>query len=191
MLQHSKTRILGYYLIESVFYICAVVSFSWLPIFLITPYSTQLALLLLFDLQDLAAAERGKRQAQSERDETADELSAASLARNSLLDEKKRLEARVAALEDEMEEEAGNAEIVHEKARKLQSQVDQLQLDLGNEKALSSKYESARNQLEKQNKEFKLRVAELEELSRKGNKNQVSALESKVRAQRQCLAVST
>jgi len=59
-------------------------------------------------------------------------------------------------------------------------QVDQMQLDLGNEKALSNKAESARSHLEKQNKELKLRVAELEEISRKGNKTQVAALESKV-----------
>lgn len=59
-------------------------------------------------------------------------------------------------------------------------QLDQMQLDLGNERALSNKAESARTQLEKQNKELKLRVSELEEFSRKGNKNQVSALESKV-----------
>lgn len=142
-------------------------------------------------MQDLAAAERGKRTAQAERDEASEELSTATLARNSLQDEKKRLEARVHGLEDEMEEEASNAELVHEKARKLQSQVDQLQLDLGNEKALSSKYESAKNQLEKQNKEFKLRVAELEEFSRKGNKNQVSALESKVHTCLKCRIIAS
>ena len=39
------------------------------------------------------------------------------------MDEKKRLEARVNALEDEMEEEASNAELSMEKARKLQAQV--------------------------------------------------------------------
>ena len=58
--------------------------------------------------------------------------------------------------------------------------VDQLQLDLGNEKALSNKAESARSQIDKQNKELKLRLSELEEVARKGNKNQISALESKV-----------
>lgn len=131
-------------------------------------------------IQDLAAAERGKRTAQAERDEASEELSNANLAKNSLTDEKKRLEARVAALEDEMEEEASNAELIHEKARKLQAQTDQLQLDLSNEKALSTKSESARNHLEKQNKDLKIRVAELEEISKKGNKTQISALESKV-----------
>ena len=59
--------------------------------------------------------------------------------------------------------------------------VDQLQLDLGNEKALSNKAESARSQIDKQNKELKLRLSELEEVARKGNKNQISALESKVK----------
>ena len=71
----------------------------------------------------MAAAERGKRVAQNERDEANEELTSANSAKNSLTDEKKRLEARVTALEDEMEEEAGNTELAVEKARKLQTQV--------------------------------------------------------------------
>ena len=55
-----------------------------------------------------------------------------------------------------------------------------MQLDLGNEKALSNKAESARSSLEKQNRELKVRLSELEEMSRKGNKNQVTTLEQKV-----------
>lgn len=55
-----------------------------------------------------------------------------------------------------------------------------MQLDLGNEKALSNKAESARAQLEKQNRELKVRLSELEEVARKGNKNQVTTLEQKV-----------
>ena len=78
---------------------------------------------MLLLLQDLAAAERGKRVAQNERDEANEELTSANSAKNSLTDEKKRLEARVTALEDEMEEEAGNTELAVEKARKLQTQV--------------------------------------------------------------------
>jgi len=74
-------------------------------------------------VQELAAAERGKRVAQNERDEANEELSTSNLSKNSLLDEKKRLEARVNALEDEMEEEASNSELAMEKARKLQAQV--------------------------------------------------------------------
>lgn len=73
--------------------------------------------------EDLAAAERGKRMAQTERDDANEELGTANITKNSLHDEKKRLEARVAALEDEMEEETSNAELIHEKARKLQAQV--------------------------------------------------------------------
>lgn len=55
-----------------------------------------------------------------------------------------------------------------------------MQLDLGNEKALSAKVESARAQLDKKCKETKLRLTELEELARKGNKTQVATLESQV-----------
>lgn len=80
-------------------------------------------MLTLCCLQELAAAERGRRAAQNERDELSEELGLATSGKNSLSDEKKRMEAKLAALEDEMEEEAGNAELAMEKARKLQTQV--------------------------------------------------------------------
>lgn len=43
--------------------------------------------------------------------------------RQQLLDEKKRMEARLADLEDDLEEEQSNAEILADKARKGQMQV--------------------------------------------------------------------
>lgn len=40
-----------------------------------------------------------------------------------MIDEKRRLEARIQQLEEEMEEEQGNSEVLLEKARKSQTQV--------------------------------------------------------------------
>jgi len=44
-------------------------------------------------------------------------------ARTALLEEKRRLEARIAQLEEEVEEEQSNAEIANERARKSALQV--------------------------------------------------------------------
>lgn len=52
-----------------------------------------------------------------------EELSTTSTSSRSLLDEKKRLEARVNAVEDELEEETNNVEMLTEKLRRAQSQV--------------------------------------------------------------------
>lgn len=43
--------------------------------------------------------------------------------RASLLEEKRRLEARIAQLEEEVDEEQGNAEIANDRARKSALQV--------------------------------------------------------------------
>ena len=43
-----------------------------------------------------------------------------------LLDEKRRLEARIATLEEELEEEQGNSEILMDRARKAQISIEQL-----------------------------------------------------------------
>lgn len=46
--------------------------------------------------------------------------------RTLLVDEKRRLEARIAALEEEVEEEQSNVEILTDRARKAQIAIEQL-----------------------------------------------------------------
>ena len=98
--------------------------------------------------QDLAAAERARKQAEAERDELADELASHASGkwvpgffallrppegeeallyicrhrcRSALADEKRRLEARIAQLE----EEQGNMELLNDRLRKSTQQVRQ------------------------------------------------------------------
>ncbi|KAJ6658902.1 hypothetical protein lerEdw1_019538 [Lerista edwardsae] len=73
-------------------------------------------------LQELAAAERAKRQAQQERDELADEIANSSGKGALALEEKRRLEARIAQLEEELEEEQGNTELVNDRLKKANLQ---------------------------------------------------------------------
>ncbi|TKC34990.1 hypothetical protein EI555_021483, partial [Monodon monoceros] len=73
--------------------------------------------------EDLAAAERAKRQAQQERDELADEMANSSGKGALALEEKRRLEARIAQLEEELEEEQGNTELVNDRLKKANLQV--------------------------------------------------------------------
>lgn len=46
--------------------------------------------------------------------------------RTLLVDEKRRLEARIATLEEELEEEQSNAEVLTDRARKAQIAIEQL-----------------------------------------------------------------
>ncbi|KAF2984749.1 hypothetical protein EK904_002315 [Melospiza melodia maxima] len=85
-------------------------------------------------------------------------------AASALLDEKRRLEARIAQLEEELEEEQSNMELLNERFRKTTLQ----------------KSENARQQLERQNKELKAKLQELEGSVKSKFKATISTLEAKI-----------
>uniref|UniRef100_A0AAR2KAU9 Myosin, heavy chain 11a, smooth muscle n=1 Tax=Pygocentrus nattereri TaxID=42514 RepID=A0AAR2KAU9_PYGNA len=96
------------------------------------------------------------------------------------IDEKRRLEAKIAQLEEELEEEQGNMEMLNDRLRKSAQQVDQLTNELQTERSTSQKNESARQQMERQNKELKTKLQEMENQVKSKFKSSISALEAKV-----------
>ncbi|XP_069684967.1 myosin heavy chain, non-muscle isoform X2 [Periplaneta americana] len=145
--------------------------------------------------EDLAGAERARRAAEGERDELQEEINSNSnkgrrlsvIMANSpaqaatlLLDEKRRLEARIATLEEELEEEQSNSEILMDRARKAQISIEQLTTDLAAERSTTQKLETGRMLLERQNKELKAKLVELETAQRTKTKATIAALESKI-----------
>uniref|UniRef100_F6YTJ1 Myosin-9 n=1 Tax=Xenopus tropicalis TaxID=8364 RepID=F6YTJ1_XENTR len=130
--------------------------------------------------EELAAAERGKRQAQQERDELADEIANNSGKGALALEEKRRLESRIAQLEEELEEEQGNTELVNDRLKKATLQVDQLNADLNAERSNAQKNENARQQMDRQNKELKTKLQELEGTVKSKFKANITALEAKI-----------
>lgn len=134
----------------------------------------------LTQAEELAAAERARRHAETERDDLADEFNNLNTKSTLLIDEKKRLEARIAALEEDLDEEQSNNEILNDRLRKAQNQIDQVTMELGTEKGVTQKLESGKLVLERQNKELKVKLAELETASRTKNKGVITSLELKV-----------
>ncbi|XP_036929311.1 myosin-10 isoform X1 [Acanthopagrus latus] len=130
--------------------------------------------------EELSMSERQRRQAQQERDEMADEMVNSSSGKNALYEEKRRLEARVSQLEEELEEEQSNSELVAERQRKMALQVETLTVQLQGERTLAQKAEAAREQLERQNKELKTRLGEMEGAVRGKHRLSVAALEAKI-----------
>ncbi|XP_051940753.1 myosin-10 isoform X2 [Hippocampus zosterae] len=130
--------------------------------------------------EDHAASERARRHAEQERDELADEISNSTSGKSLLLDEKRRLEAQIAQLEEELEEEQGNAELLNERFRKSTLQVETLSTELAAERGASQKSENARQQMERQNKELKAKLAELEGSVKSKFKASITALEAKI-----------
>uniref|UniRef100_A0A673WE20 Myosin-10-like n=1 Tax=Salmo trutta TaxID=8032 RepID=A0A673WE20_SALTR len=130
--------------------------------------------------EDLAASERARRHADQERDELADEISNSTSDKSALMDEKRRLEARIAQLEEELEEEQGNMELLNDRFRKTTMQVDTLTLELVAERSLAQKSENARQQLERQNKDLRAKLGELEGSVKSRFKASITALEAKI-----------
>ncbi|CRL04792.1 CLUMA_CG017848, isoform A [Clunio marinus] len=130
--------------------------------------------------EDLASSERARRAAETERDELQDEINSNSSKGSLIIDEKRRLEARISALEEELEEEQSNAELLVDRNRKAQLNIEQLTTELATEKSNAQKHENARTLLERQNKDLKAKLAEFETTQRTKLKAQVSALEAKI-----------
>lgn len=130
--------------------------------------------------EELAAAERAKRQAQQERDDMADELANGASGKTALLDEKRHLEARIGQLEEELDEEQSNAELLNDRYRKLLLQVETLTTELGVERSVVQKAENVRQQLERQNKELRAKLGELDGSVKSKYKLAIASLEAKV-----------
>lgn len=130
--------------------------------------------------EDLASSERARRAAEAERDELQEEINSNSSKGSLMIDEKRRLEARISALEEELEEEQSNAELLVDRNRKAQLSIEQITTELSTEKSNAQKHENARTLLERQNKDLKAKLAEVETTQRTKLKAQVSALEAKI-----------
>ncbi|XP_056442042.1 myosin-10 isoform X2 [Gadus chalcogrammus] len=130
--------------------------------------------------EDHASSERARRHAEQERDELADEISNSASGKSSLLDEKRRLEARISQLEEELEEEQGNTELLNDRFRKSNLQVDGLNTELTAERSTAQKSDNARQQMERQNKELKAKLGELEGTIKSKFKASITALEAKI-----------
>ncbi|XP_053327788.1 myosin-11 isoform X2 [Spea bombifrons] len=130
--------------------------------------------------EDLAAAERARKQAELEKEELAEELAGSASGKSALQDDKRRLEARIAQLEEELEEEQNNLEGMSERMRKAVQQTEQITNELATERSSAQKNESARQQLERQNKELKSKLQEMEGSVKSKFKSTISALEAKI-----------
>ncbi|XP_053710982.1 myosin-9-like isoform X1 [Synchiropus splendidus] len=130
--------------------------------------------------EDLGTAERLKRQAQTERDELQEEITNSNSKNTMLTDEKRRLEARISQLEEELEEEQLNTEMVNDRLKRTTLQTEQLTTELAGERSTSQRLEGTRAQLDRQNKELKLKLQELEGTIKSKYKSSIATLEAKI-----------
>ncbi|XP_061741309.1 myosin-9-like isoform X1 [Nerophis ophidion] len=141
--------------------------------------------------EEVAAAERAKRQAQLERDELQDEMNNQAAKNAQIAEERRRLEARIAQLEEELEEEQCNTELVNDRLKKSMLQTDQMNVELTSERSSLQRVEGTRAQLERQNKELKLKLQELEGAVKSKYKANMAALEAKLAQLEEQLDIET
>uniref|UniRef100_A0AAY5E8Q9 Myosin-9 n=1 Tax=Electrophorus electricus TaxID=8005 RepID=A0AAY5E8Q9_ELEEL len=128
--------------------------------------------------EDVASAERAKKQAQHERDDLQDELNICNGALMS--EEKRKLEARIAQLEEELEEEQSNVELANDKVKKATMQAEQATTELAAERSNSQRLEGVRSQLDRQNKDLKAKLQEMEGSMKSKYKSTIAAMEAKI-----------
>jgi len=141
--------------------------------------------------EDLSAAERARRTAEAERDDLQEEISSNAGKGSIMSDEKRRLDGRIAALEEELEEEQGNSEMLMERAKKAHVQIEQMTTELAQERGQAQKLENSKMLLERQNKELRAKLQELETSQRAKAKATIAALESKIANLEEQLAAET
>ncbi|CAD6193083.1 unnamed protein product [Caenorhabditis auriculariae] len=95
-------------------------------------------------------------------------------------DEKRRLEAKIAQLEEELEEEQSNSEIAIDKQRKAQLQLEQLTTELSMERSLNQKTDAEKQSLERTCRELRAKITELESTAQSRSRAQIAALETKI-----------
>lgn len=130
--------------------------------------------------EDLASSERARRAAEAERDELQEEINSNSNKGSMMVDEKRRLEARISSLEEELEEEQSNSELLVDRNRKAQLQIEQISTELATEKSNAQKHENAKTLLERQNKDLKAKLAEIETSQRTKIKATMATMEAKI-----------
>lgn len=127
-------------------------------------------------------AERQRKQALMDRDDLQSELDTIASNKNVLYEEKRRLETKIGELEEELEDEQNNNEQMLDKFKKVQFDLEKMTTDLNIERSNCGKNENAKILMEKQNRELRDKLVELEEVAKGRSKSVISNLEAKVAA---------
>ncbi|XP_065065923.1 myosin-10-like isoform X1 [Rhopilema esculentum] len=130
--------------------------------------------------EDLSSAERARKAIEAERDELLEEINNNSTNRNLMAEEKKRLEAQINQLDEDLEEERTQNELMQEKVKRANLQMEQMATDLASERNAAQQLDNTRMMLERQNKELRAKLADMESSLRSRQKTTVQALEAKI-----------
>ncbi|OWA52979.1 Myosin heavy chain, non-muscle [Hypsibius exemplaris] len=125
-------------------------------------------------------AERARKAAEGDREDLEAQLHSLGLIRSNLQDEKRKLESRIVTLEEELEEEQTNNEMLSEKQSKASTERDKIAVELANERASVLRLEGLFAQSERNGKELRARLDEMDAQGRGKWKSQLTNLEAQI-----------
>lgn len=95
-------------------------------------------------------------------------------------EEKRRMDARIAQLEEDLEEEQNNYQHLEEKQSKIAQERDKLVAELSNERGRIQALEGALTQSERQLKDLRQKLDDAEAQGRGKLKSQIASLEQQI-----------
>ncbi|XP_065181021.1 myosin-10-like isoform X2 [Sycon ciliatum] len=132
--------------------------------------------------EELAISDRSRRNIEAEKEELLEEAAGNNPRVHGLQEEKRRLEARIAQMEEELEEEQSVGEAAVEKQRKTQQQVDTLNGELTGARANVNRLEQSNQSLERQVKDLRAKAEESVSGAASKNKAALRNMENKLAA---------
>ncbi|CAD5230543.1 unnamed protein product [Bursaphelenchus okinawaensis] len=119
-----------------------------------------------------------KRKLEAERDELEEMRSKLGSLTG---EDKRRFENQIAQLKDELDESENAAAEWQDKWRRAQQVADTTSNDLNSERSLTQKLENDIQSLERQNRELRAQVVELETVTQTRSRTQIASLESQIK----------
>ncbi|NXQ52971.1 MYH7 protein, partial [Anthoscopus minutus] len=141
--------------------------------------------LLLAEVEELRAAleqaERSRKLAEQELLETTERVTLLHSQNTGLINQKKKLEADVSQLSNEVEDAVQECRNAEEKAKKAITDAAMMAEELKKEQDTSAHLERMKKNMEQTIKDLQMRLDEAEQIALKGGKKQIQKLEARVR----------
>ncbi|OCT60819.1 myosin-4 [Xenopus laevis] len=141
--------------------------------------------LMLAEIEEMRTAleqtERGRKVAEQELIDVTERVQLLHTQNTSLINTKKKIEADIAQLQNEVEEAVQEARNADEKAKKAITDAAMMAEELKKEQDTSAHLERMKKNLEQTVKDLQHRLDEAEQLALKGGKKQLQKLEARVR----------
>ncbi|NWW58607.1 MYH7 protein, partial [Ifrita kowaldi] len=141
--------------------------------------------LLLAEVEELRAAleqsERSRKLAEQELVETTERVTLLHSQNTGLINQKKKLEADISQLSNEVEDAVQECRNAEEKAKKAITDAAMMAEELKKEQDTSAHLERMKKNMEQTIKDLQMRLDEAEQIALKGGKKQIQKLEARVR----------